>query len=67
MIKGVYKNIVIIKNPKSDIIEEAIFIVKPSIKHSKNSDILKEAVRLLKNNTEEEKLKKWTTKNKFES
>ena len=66
MIKGVYKNIVVIKNPKSDIIEEAIFIVKPSIKHSKNSDILKDAIKVLKSSTEDEKLKKWTAKNKFE-
>ncbi len=65
MIKGVYKNIVVIKNPKSDIIEEAIFIVKPSKQNSKNSDIVREAIKLLKYNTEDEKLKKWTAKNKF--
>ena len=55
MIKGVCKNIVVIKSPKSDIIEEAIFIIKPEAYKSgvAKADMLTEAVRIIDLNTNE--------------
>lgn len=54
LIKGVYKNIVVIKSPKSDIIEEAIFIIKPEAgkRGVQKTDMLTEAIKLLKNDTD---------------
>ena len=37
MIKGVNKNVVVIKNLKNDIFEEAIFILKPERKKPRKS------------------------------
>jgi hypothetical protein len=49
MIKGIYKNIVVVRDIESSIIEEAIFIVKPSAskKGISKSDMLSEAKRIL--------------------
>lgn len=49
MIKGVYKNVVVIKDLDSEIIEEAIFIVKPqaSKKGVSRMDMLTEAKNIL--------------------
>lgn len=49
MIKGIYKNIVVVKDIDSPIIEEAIFIVKPQATKSgvSKTDMLFEAKRVL--------------------
>ncbi len=53
MIKGVYKNIVVVKDLDSEIIEEAIFIVKPkaSKKGISRMDMLTEAKHILEQKT----------------
>ena len=47
MIKGCQKRVIQIKSPKSEIIEEAYFILKDSEEEREESDIVREAERLL--------------------
>ena len=53
MIKGVNKNIVVVKDKKSKIFEEAIFILKPDVYQKKPSkfEISKEIQRILSQNS----------------
>ena len=52
MIKGVSKNVVVIKGIKSSYIDEAIFILKPKIynKSLSKKDILIEVKKIIKQN-----------------
>lgn len=47
MIKGVNKNVIIIRNLKNDIFEEAIFILKPQKRKPKKSAVLKEVRKII--------------------
>ena len=49
MIRGIYKNIVVVRDIDSPIIEEAIFIVKPNASKTgvSKEDMLSEARRVL--------------------
>lgn len=47
MIKGVNKNVVIIKDIKNEVFEEAIFILRPQKKKPKKSVLLKEVRKIL--------------------
>lgn len=46
MLKSIGKQVVIVKNPKSKIFEEAIFVIKDGINHSEN-DILQECEKII--------------------
>ena len=66
MIKGVNKNVVVIKNLKNDIFEEAIFILKPERKKPRKSVIMREVRKIIENETDIavledriKKLRKW--------
>ena len=62
MIKGVNKNVVVIKNLKNDIFEEAIFILKPERKKPRKSVIMREVRKIIENETDiavlEDRIKK---------
>lgn len=62
MIKGVNKNVVIIKDVRNDVFEEAIFILRPQKKRPKKSVLIKEVRRIIEESTDlcilEEKSKK---------
>ena len=47
MIKGVNKNVVIIKDIKNEVFEEAIFILRPQKKKPKKSVLLTEVRKIL--------------------
>lgn len=47
MIRGVQKNIIVIKNTDSDIFEEAIFIINPKKGYKNKKDLKKEAKRII--------------------
>lgn len=46
MFKSIGKQVVILKNPKSKIFEEAIFVIKDGVTHPQ-SDLLKECERII--------------------
>lgn len=50
MIKGVGKQIVVIKNPKSEYFEQAIFIIKDGL-NGTQTDMLEECERIIKNSS----------------
>ncbi len=52
MIKGVNKNVVVIKNLKNDIFEEAIFILKPERKRPRKSVMAKELRKIIEERTD---------------
>mgnify|MGYP004542886343 FL=1 len=52
MIKGVNKNVVIIKDIKNEVFEEAIFILRPQKKKPKKSVLLKEVRKILETETD---------------
>lgn len=47
MLKGCHKSIVFLKNTGSELFDEAYFIVKPNTYTNKDTDIVKEATRLV--------------------
>ncbi len=47
MLKGCQRKVIVIKNPGSELFEEAYFIVKPLDKARKESDFLAEANRII--------------------
>ena len=51
MIKGIQKNVIIIKDTNSTIFEEAIFVVKPGNKNLSESTLLQEARRIVAEKT----------------
>ena len=65
MIKGVGKQIVVIKNPKSEYFEQAIFIIKDGLT-TNETDVLAECEKMIKSssklNIKSSKFKKWMTK-----
>ena len=51
MLKGCQRKVIVIKNPGSELFEEAYFIVKPLDKAKKESDFLAEANRIISSRT----------------
>lgn len=47
MIKGCSRKVIVIKNPGSDLFEEAYFIVSPKVSERKHGDFLHEANRII--------------------
>lgn len=58
LLKGCQKRILQIKSPKSELFEEAYFILKPEKSSSNEDDMVKEAERLLKESTVTKKKKR---------
>lgn len=52
MIKGVNKNVVVIRDVKNDLFEEAIFIMRPQKKRPKKSVLLKEIRKIIEAETD---------------
>ena len=52
MIKGVNKNVVVIKDIKNEVFEEAIFILRPQKKKPKKSVLLKEVRKIIETETD---------------
>ena len=51
VLKGCERRILQIKSPKSELFEEAYFVLKPQTNEVSDADMVKEAERLLKNMT----------------
>ena len=47
MIKGCSRKVIVIKNPESELFEEAYFIVNPKKSERKQNDLLAEANRII--------------------
>ena len=52
MIKGINKNVVVIKDIKNEVFEEAIFILRPQKKKPKKSVLLKEVRKIIESETD---------------